>query len=233
MTADENAVDAAGPGQRIRELRTMRQISLRELARRAGCSASLLSQIERGIVAPSARIVYALANELNVSLDSLFGASDSDTAVTLIPPDLGAAPDDDDDDAAAANGTVLSSRWGRAAGVDGQGIVQRADHRQVLELSSGVRWERLTPNHDPYVDFIEAVYRPGGRSSETGQSIRHQGREYLQVLEGEIEAVIGFETILLATGDSIAFDPTTPHQYRNPSSSSIARCLSVVVNYAP
>ncbi|MET4432954.1 cupin domain-containing protein [Mycolicibacterium sp. 624] len=230
MTAEEAASEAVGPGQRIRELRMVRQISLRELARRAGCSASLLSQIERGIVAPSARIVYALANELSVSLDSLFGATDSDTSATLVPPELGAAPADDVSELTTES--APSGAWGRATGADGQGIVQRADTRQVIELSSGVRWERLTPNHDPYVDFIEAVYRPEGRSSETGQSIRHQGREYLQVLEGEIEAVIGFETIRLCAGDSISFDPSTPHQYRNPSRSAIARCLSVVVNYA-
>src|SRR6201996_1206271 len=62
-----------GLGGRLRQIRTARGISVRELARRAGCSASLVSQVERGVTAPSAVVVYALANELGISLDSLFG----------------------------------------------------------------------------------------------------------------------------------------------------------------
>ena len=60
-------------GGRIRRIRTARGMSLRELAGRAGCSPSLVSQVERGVTTPSARVVYALANELGITLDSLFG----------------------------------------------------------------------------------------------------------------------------------------------------------------
>ena len=63
-----------GLGERLRQVRTARGISVRELARRVGCSASLVSQVERGVTAPSAGVVYALANELGISLDFLFGA---------------------------------------------------------------------------------------------------------------------------------------------------------------
>ncbi|HEY6854741.1 MAG TPA: helix-turn-helix transcriptional regulator, partial [Mycobacterium sp.] len=46
-----------GLGERIRRVRTTRGISVRELARRVGCSASLVSQVERGVTAPSAGVV--------------------------------------------------------------------------------------------------------------------------------------------------------------------------------
>ena len=88
--------------------------------------------------------------------------------------------------------------------------MQRADDRRTIELSSGVRWERLTPTHDSTVDFLKVVYAPGGQSSDSGQAVRHDGREYLYVLRGELEAVIGFDTFRLLEGDSVAFDPTTP-----------------------
>ena len=55
--------------------------------------------------------------------------------------------------------------------------MQRAADRSTVELSTGVRWERLTPVHDSKVDFLEVVYEPGGQSSESGRSIRHDGRE--------------------------------------------------------
>jgi uncharacterized cupin superfamily protein len=129
----------------------------------------------------------------------------------------------------AATLHAATSPWGRATGPDGASIVQRADERRTIELSSGVRWERLTPTHDSEVDFLEVVYGPGGQSSESGQAVRHDGREYLYVLQGELEAVVGFDTLRLSQGDSLAFDPTTPHHYRN-CTTEIVRALSVVVH---
>jgi mannose-6-phosphate isomerase-like protein (cupin superfamily)/DNA-binding XRE family transcriptional regulator len=197
-------------GERLRQIRTARGISVRELARRAGCSASLVSQVERGVTTPSAGVVYSLANELGISLDFLFGTQDVEPAKASSP-------------------SVEVSPWGRATGPSGAGIAQRAGERSSIELSTGVRWERLTPTHDGRVDFIEIVYEPGGQSSEDGRSLRHDGREYLYVLEGELEAVVGFEKLLLTQGDSLAFDPATPHHYRNPTNGTV-RALSVVVH---
>jgi hypothetical protein len=47
----------------------------------------------------------------------------------------------------------------------------------------------------------------------------------------EVEAVIGFDRLHLAAEDSLAFDPTAPHLYRNPTDAP-ARSLSVVVHDA-
>jgi transcriptional regulator with XRE-family HTH domain len=210
-----------GLGGRLREIRTTRGMSVRELARRAGCSASLVSQVERGVTTPSAGVVYSLANELGISLDFLFGAGDVGPGELPRLPRISTAP------GAAPHPEGLP--WGRAHGPDGAGIVQRADERNAIELSTGVRWERLTPDHDSRVDFIEIVYEPGGQSTENGRALRHDGREYLYVLQGELEAVVGFETLRLVEGDSMAFDPATPHHYRNPTSGTV-RALSVVVH---
>ncbi|WP_375483503.1 helix-turn-helix domain-containing protein [uncultured Mycobacterium sp.] len=214
-----HVVDAAatGLGPRLRQLRHTRGISVRELARRAGYSASLISQVERGVTTPSASVVYALANELGISLDFLFGAGD-----------LPKTPHASSGDALAPPQSAFRP-WGRASDANGTGIVQRAGDRSVIELSTGVRWERLTPTHDDWVDFLEVVYAPGGQSSDGGQAVRHDGREYLYVLHGELEAVIGFDTLRLYEGDSLAFDPATPHQYRN-HTTQVARALSVVVH---
>ena len=210
-----------GLGGRLREIRTARGMSVRELARRAGCSPSLVSQVERGVTTPSAGVVYSLANELGISLDFLFGTDDVEPGVLPRLPGISSAP-----------GTAPPQGvrpWGRASGPDGAGIVQRAGDRNTIELSTGVRWERLTPTHDSTVDFIEVVYEPGGQSTENGRAIRHDGREYLYVLEGELEAVVGFETLRLVEGDTVAFDPATPHHYRN-ATHQMVRVLSVVVH---
>jgi transcriptional regulator with XRE-family HTH domain len=218
-TASRNGGPALG--QRLRQIRSARGLSVRELARRAGCSASLVSQVELGRIVPSASIVYALANELDVSLDALFGSGEPPTA-TKGP--ASCHPHAEADAAHAPGGG-----WGRALGPDGEGILLRATDRKSINLSTGVRWERLTPQHDSRVDFLDVVYAPHGKSSESDQAVRHDGREYLRVLHGELEAIIGFETLRLAEGDSLAFDPSTPHRYRNPTD-QIVRCLSVIVH---
>jgi len=218
-------------GGRIRQVRTARGMSVRGLARRAGCSPSLVSQVERGVTTPSARVVYALANELGITLDSLFGTETTVSAdpVSMVRPGAGPAHEPGLATNEAATPHTATSPWGRATGPDGASIVQRADDRRTIELSSGVRWERLTPTHDSKVDFLKVVYAPGGHSSDSGQAVRHDGREYLYVLQGELEAVIGFDTFRLLEGDSLAFDPTTPHHYRNPTT-EIVHALSVVVH---
>jgi transcriptional regulator with XRE-family HTH domain len=206
-------------------------MSVRELAGRAGCSPSLVSQVERGVTTPSARVVYALANELGITLDSLFGTETAASAnpESMVVPSAQPAHHPGLMTHGAAPLHAATSSWGRATGPDGASIVQRADERRTIELSSGVRWERLTPTHDSEVDFLEVVYGPGGQSSESGQAVRHDGREYLYVLQGELEAVVGFDTLRLSQGDSLAFDPTTPHHYRN-CTTEIVRALSVVVH---
>ena len=48
-------------------------ISQRELARRIGLSASMISQIESGQSKPSVSTLYDIVTELGVSVDDIFG----------------------------------------------------------------------------------------------------------------------------------------------------------------
>ena len=87
--------------------------------------------------------------------------------------------------------------------------------REALQLATGVRWERLTADADPDVDFIWVVYDVGGSSSPDDTFIRHAGHEYGLVLSGRLEVTFGFESRVLGPGDSIDFESTTPHRLRN------------------
>ena len=93
--------------------------------------------------------------------------------------------------------------------------VVTAEAREALRLATGVRWERMTADADPDVDFIWVVYDVGGSSSPDDGFIRHAGREYGLVLSGRLEVTVGFERSVLGPGDSISFDSTTPHRLRN------------------
>lgn len=60
-----------GIGDRLREERARAGLSQRELARRLGLSASLISQLESGVSKPSVGTLYAIVTELDVSLDRI------------------------------------------------------------------------------------------------------------------------------------------------------------------
>jgi DNA-binding XRE family transcriptional regulator/mannose-6-phosphate isomerase-like protein (cupin superfamily) len=184
-------------GLRLRTAREQAGLSLRELARRLELSASALSQIETGKSRPSVKTLYAIVSELGISLDELFENPGGAQAA-----EAPAEPADDGNGAASAPAAPM---------------VQRADSRAALELDSGVTWDRLTAAHDPDVDFLFTTYEVGGSSSSNDKLVRHSGREYGIVLEGELEVTVGFETHVLEPGDSISFDSQQPHRLANRS----------------
>jgi len=180
-------------GSRLRANRTMRHLTLRELARRVGVSPSLISQIETGRSQPSVGTLYAIATELEVSVDDLLFDGD-DVRPERRP---GAAGSRDD--------------LGSSAG----GPVQRSHNRRSISLDSGVSWERLTTQHDDDVEFLDVVYDVGGASSAAESLTRHAGREYGIVLSGRLGVTLVFEEHVLEPGDSISFASTTPHRLAN------------------
>lgn len=59
-------------GPRLKELRTSRDVSLRTLGSATGLSATLLSQIERGVTEPSLKSLRLLADYFGQSISTLF-----------------------------------------------------------------------------------------------------------------------------------------------------------------
>ena len=175
-------------GTRLREERDRVGISQRELARRVGLSASMISQIESGQSKPSVSTLYGIVTELGVSLDDIFGGNGSATRA-----DDGAVPD----------------------GATHHGPMVKVEDRHVIDLDSGVQWERLTSHEHEDVDFLHVVYDVGGSSASDEMMMRHPGREYGVVLEGRLGVQLGFDEYALEPGDSIAFDSTQPHRLWN------------------
>jgi transcriptional regulator with XRE-family HTH domain len=60
-------------GNRLRELREERNISMRGLATKSGLSANALSMIERGKTSPSVSTLYKLAEAMGVDITAFFG----------------------------------------------------------------------------------------------------------------------------------------------------------------
>jgi transcriptional regulator with XRE-family HTH domain len=87
---------AASLGDFIRRQRELSEMSMREFAQAAGISNPYLSQIERGLRAPSEKVLQAIADTLQVSAETLYeqagGGRDDDE-----PPAVLQAIEDDPD----------------------------------------------------------------------------------------------------------------------------------------
>jgi transcriptional regulator with XRE-family HTH domain len=94
----------------------------------------------------------------------------------------------------------------------GDGLAERPETRRVINLASGVRWERLTRESDPDVEFLYVVYPVGAASCPPDALMTHGGREYGYVTSGTLGVQVGFEEYELGPGGSIAFDSSSPHR---------------------
>jgi transcriptional regulator with XRE-family HTH domain len=178
----ERTFESSKVGSRLRQEREERGMSLRELARRVGVSPSLVSQIELDRVNPSVSTLYALVSELGMTMSDVFG------------------------DGAKATPRVRRSHR------DDDGLVTHADARRVINLASGVRWERLTPRSDPDVEFLHVTYPVGAESCPEDALVTHGGREYGYVTSGTLGVCVGFDEYELGPGSSIVFDSSSPHR---------------------
>jgi DNA-binding transcriptional MerR regulator len=95
---------------------------------------------------------------------------------------------------------------------EGQHLV-RPSQRKILETSANVRMELLAWGNTAMEPHLFRV-KPGGGS---GESYSHEGEEFLHVLRGEFELWLHNEGhYLLKAGDSLYFESSTPHRWKNP-----------------
>lgn len=188
----ESAEGASGPppqtgglGQRLREARLARKLGVRELARRASVSASLVSQVELGHITPSVSTLWSIAQVLDLSMDEIFRDSPQEKK---------------EDDGAEKQLLKI------------KGPIQRGGARQSIKLASGVVWERLTAMPDDEVEFLHVRYDVGGASCPENAMLRHGGKEYGYVVSGRLGIQIGFDEYELLPGDSFSFSAHTPHR---------------------
>ncbi|HJX96667.1 MAG TPA: cupin domain-containing protein [Candidatus Acidoferrum sp.] len=92
----------------------------------------------------------------------------------------------------------------------------RPSQRKILETTPGVRMELLAWGQTAMEPHLFRI-KPGGGS---GESYSHEGEEFLHVLRGEFEIWLNSkEHYRLKPGDSLYFESSTPHRWRNPGRS--------------
>ena len=98
---------------------------------------------------------------------------------------------------------------------DNSRLVRPAE-RKILETTKGVRMELLAWGSTAMEPHLFRIKR-GGNS---GESYTHEGEEFLHVLRGEFEIWLNTdEHYHMKVGDSLYFQSSTPHRWRNPGKS--------------
>jgi len=117
-------------------------------------------------------------------------------------------------------GMTMSEVFGDSAGEnrvvrrlhEESGRAERPETRLVLNLASGVRWERLTSQDDPDVEFLYVVYPVGAESCPEDALMTHGGKEYGYIIRGRLGVRIGFDEYELGPGMALSFDSSSPHR---------------------
>ena len=92
----------------------------------------------------------------------------------------------------------------------------RPGERKLLQAGPGVQMELLAWGNTAMEPHLFRV-KPGGGS---GESYAHEGEEFLHILRGEFEIWLHNRGhYRLKSGDSLYFESSTPHRWKNPGNS--------------
>ncbi|PKM82021.1 MAG: XRE family transcriptional regulator [Firmicutes bacterium HGW-Firmicutes-14] len=165
-------------GEKIRQIRTEKEITMTELAKRTGFSQSYLSQVERNLINPSVGALQKIAKELALPTAYFFQNTDE------------------------INNKQSPVR-----------VVKKNQRKGLVYPESQMKYQLLSPDLQGPIELLFITASPGGDTGE--DEFVHIGHEYGVVLKGIMEVYVGGEKFLLEPGDSICFDSSLPHKWRN------------------
>jgi transcriptional regulator with XRE-family HTH domain len=176
MAAADNAQEIR-VGEKIRELRERKGLSLQEMAERAGYSSALVSQIENHFISPPLGALIKIAKALEVKVGAFFG-EDPLEPFTIV----------------RKGERRPASRFASKEGVN---------YGYSYE---GLGFDKKDRHMEPFLVTLEPA------TVRTEKLSAHEGEEFIFVLEGEMEAILGSHRDVLFAGDCIYYDSSIPHK---------------------
>jgi transcriptional regulator with XRE-family HTH domain len=173
-------------GEKLREIRKSKGLTLQQVGDAAGLSKAFVSQIESGTANPSLASLKRVGSALGIPLAALFEGSEN-----------GGEP---------AAGTAED--WGEAR------VVRRARRKQIVWPGRTTPSYLLTPDLRGPLEVMLDVLEPGGQTEEDERCMTHDGEEFGFILHGRYEITVGEKCIILEEGDSIIFPSRLPHRGR-------------------
>jgi quercetin dioxygenase-like cupin family protein/DNA-binding XRE family transcriptional regulator len=187
-------------------------LSTVQIARVVGVSPSLISQVERGLTAPSLDVLEGIARALEVSIGSLFDGEPAALPATVT---AGSAHEALAGQGMAGDGSEGSDGGGAGAaqgmGGPARAEVVRAKRRKTLGLPGSITYELLSPDLKHQIELIWVEFAPGQR----GPIYSHEGEEQMVVIRGRMHYWVAGEQFVLEAGDCITIDASQPHGAAN------------------
>lgn len=94
-------------------------------------------------------------------------------------------------------------------------LVRREDRRRLLLAESELIYELLTPHMHGALGMIKAHIAAGWSNEKA--PFAHDGDECITVTEGQLIVCISSTRYTMNEGDSLTYDSSLPHWYRNPT----------------
>jgi transcriptional regulator with XRE-family HTH domain len=157
-------------GEKIRELREQKGLSLQDMATRTGYTSALLSQAENHLISPPLGALIKIAKALEVKVGTFFGDEPRES----------------------------------------YSIVRKDERKHISRYASkegeSLGFDKKDRQMEPFLVSLE----PATVKSEKLSA--HDGEEFIFILEGEMEAILGDHKDVLYPGDSIYYDSAIPHK---------------------
>lgn len=95
-------------------------------------------------------------------------------------------------------------------------VVVRKHERRQLVHSEGSRltWYALSSGSKNKMGPVWGVLEEGASAGAVGVG-HSEGEEFLTIISGRLEFILGNERFILEQGDSVYYDATLPHSYKN------------------
>lgn len=179
--------------KRIKEIRKLKNITLKELSEKTSLSPSFLSQVERGVSSMTITSVKKIADALEIPLSELVKVSDDTNGENKL-----------QDSPESKNASTIESRFIHRATQNPSLLGLRREYIDYERLSGffpGRKLEILMLEMEPNVNDSEELV--------------HEGEEFYYVLEGTADFIIENELCVLTAGESIHFPSNIPHRILN------------------
>lgn len=194
------------PGLIIKNRREELDLTIRELARRTGLSASFISQIERGKSNVSLESLGKLAEQLDCSMKDFFQELDPLN-------ELAAEPEQ----------ACLDTPAGAE---EYNPVVRRGCRPRLVLPNSGVSYELLMNDINREMEAVYGRISPG--SGNVVRRLRTPTEELIFVIAGQIKVVLNDREYLLDPGDSVYFNGYDLQELRCASTDQDSIWISII-----
>ncbi|MHB9154336.1 MAG: helix-turn-helix domain-containing protein [Endomicrobiales bacterium] len=110
--------------------------------------------------------------------------------------------------------TTVGNLIGENHQAGGSPVVRLHERKHLDEIGTGINIYLLT-SPDPNKQMEPLLFRLSPKASSGTGMYKHFGQEFVLVLKGTIEITLNDAAYVLRKGDSIFFNSSTPHSFRN------------------